>query len=184
MKQSLRKQIRTQKHTFSEEQLKAFSEDVCSRLLQEDRLHGANTILAFYPLPDEVNITKVINILASRGKLVLLPEVISDTEMILREYHGHSDLKEGAFGILEPTGKEFKDYSIIDIALIPGMAFDANGNRLGRGKGYYDRFFAKLLKDAPTLPYLIGVCYPFQLLGSVPTEEYDHPVDEVISCNQ
>lgn len=180
MKQSLRKQIRTLKHTFSAEQLNAFSGDVCSRLLKEARLLDAQTILAFYPLPDEVNIIEVIDTLAAKGKLVLLPEVISDTEMILREYHGPSDLKEGAFGILEPTGKEYKDYSLIDIALIPGMAFDAQGNRLGRGKGYYDRFFAKLLKESSILPHLIGVCYPFQIVEEVPTDEYDYSVDKVI----
>jgi 5,10-methenyltetrahydrofolate synthetase len=83
-------------------------------------------------------------------------------------------LAEGAFHILEPIGEQFADYEKIDVALVPGMAFDAAGHRLGRGKGYYDRFLAA----HPHL-YKIGVCFPFQHVAEVPVNEYDVCMDEV-----
>ena len=96
--------------------------------------------------------------------------------MELRRYSGPADLQRGAFGIFEPTGELFTDYNTIDVAIIPGMAFDAKGHRLGRGKGYYDRFLAKLSPST----YKIGLCFSWQLVDYVPTDEHDIPMDEVI----
>jgi 5-formyltetrahydrofolate cyclo-ligase len=64
--------------------------------------------------------------------------------MELREYGGPDDLRKGCYGIMEPTGNTFTNLETIDVAVIPGMSFDSNGNRLGRGKGYYDRFLKKI----------------------------------------
>lgn len=179
MKSDLRKKIRLLKHTFSEEQLSAFSENVCSRLLADADIVKANIIFAYWPLPDEVDIRPVIEVLLEAKKRILLPEVVSDSEIILREHHNKSDLKTGAFGILEPTGSLFTDYPLIDLILVPGMAFDKKGNRLGRGKGYYDRFLANVKEKSNTLPTLIGVCFPFQIVEEVPTDKYDLPVDRL-----
>lgn len=84
-------------------------------------------------------------------------------------------MTRGAFGIMEPSGELFTDYSRITLAVVPGMAFDSHGHRLGRGKGYYDRFL-------PLLPqaYKIGVCFPFQLVDDVPIEPTDVVMDEVV----
>lgn len=181
MKKALRKHIRTLKRGYTKEQLSAMSSDICSQLLFNSWVNDAEVVLAYYPLPDEVDVLPVIDALVKRGKPVVLPEVVSDSEMILREYHSAKDLKVGAFGILEPTGIIFTEYSRLDAALIPGMAFDSHGNRLGRGKGYYDRFLATIEEDCGTLPHLIGVCFPFQIVEQVPTDSFDHAVDE-ISC--
>ena len=86
------------------------------------------------------------------------------------------DLQAGAFGILEPTGKLFTDYKKIDVAVVPGMAFDKEGRRLGRGKGYYDRFL-RLLPNT----YKIGICFSWQLVDHVPTDEHDILMDQVLS---
>ena len=95
--------------------------------------------------------------------------------MELRRYTGPSDLAIGAYNIMEPTGEVYDDYKEIDLAVIPGVAFDAEGNRMGRGKGYYDRFL-------PLVPqaYKLGVCFPFQKVDSIPTDEHDIRMDEVI----
>ena len=107
-------------------------------------------------------------------KQILLPVVIGN-DLELRLYTGPQDLKKGAYGIEEPVGEPFTDYASIDLAIIPGVAFDVHGNRLGRGKGYYDRLL-------PRLPhiYKIGICFPFQLLEEVPTEALDVRMDEVL----
>ena len=75
---------------------------------------------------------------------------------------------------MEPTGEPFTDYEQIDIVLVPGMAFDAAGHRLGRGRGYYDRFLIQ------TACRKIGVCFPFQRVAEVPTDDHDVMMDEVI----
>lgn len=175
-KKELRNFIRLQKRQFNHEQLTEMSVSIIERLTMHPRVVVADTLFIYYSLNDEVNTHQFINTLVERGKKVLLPAVISDTEIELREYHGKKDLLEGFFNIMEPIGNTFNDYSAIDVAIVPGMAFDSRGNRLGRGKGYYDRFLSKL-PDA----YKIGLCFAFQKLPGIPTEENDIRMDEVIS---
>ena len=95
--------------------------------------------------------------------------------MELHRYTSRADLQEGAFHIMEPIGEPFGDHDQINVALVPGMAFDAAGRRLGRGKGYYDRFLAA----HPHL-YKIGVCFPFQRVAEVPFEEHDVCMDLIV----
>ena len=82
----------------------------------------------------------------------------------------------GAYNIMEPVGEVFTDYAQIDLAVIPGVAFDRQLNRMGRGKGFYDRLLPQL-GDA----YKIGICFDFQLVESIECEEHDIRMDEVIS---
>ena len=141
------------------------------------RLADVQTILAYYSLSDEVCTHQLIDDLVAEGKTVLLPKVLDATTMELRCYTGPHDLVEGPFGIMEPVGEPFTDYSLIEVALIPGIAFDAYGHRLGRGRGYYDRF----LRTKGTVPFVrIGVCFDFQKVDSVPVDTNDIPVDVVI----
>ena len=97
--------------------------------------------------------------------------------MVICEYNKNASLNKGAFNIMEPYGTPYTNYSEIDLAIIPGMAFDNNGNRLGRGKGYYDRLLEKM-----TSIYKIGICFPFQMVDNVPTECTDIKMNEII-CN-
>jgi 5-formyltetrahydrofolate cyclo-ligase len=146
-----------------------------TKLSKHPRLADARTVLLYSALPDEVPTLPLLNRLTAEGKTVLLPRVVSDTDMELRRYTGPNDLEPGAFGIMEPTGELFTDYDLIDVAIVPGMAFDREGHRLGRGKGYYDRFLARL----PHI-YKIGICFPFQLVDKVPADVHDILMDEVI----
>lgn len=174
-KEGLRRQMRQRKQQYSQRQLEQLSLSVIDRL--QPRLADAQTILAYYSLPDEVCTRQLLDDLLSSGKTVLLPRVIDSEHMELRRFTGSHDLHEGAFHILEPVGDLFTDYHLIDVALIPGVAFDAQGHRLGRGRGYYDRF----LRTMGTAPFLrIGVCFDFQKVESVPSEAHDIPVDVVI----
>jgi 5-formyltetrahydrofolate cyclo-ligase len=78
---------------------------------------------------------------------------------------------------MEPVGEEMPADKVLDVVLVPGMAFDSEGNRLGRGKGYYDRFLKLLTNPRPKL---IGVCFDFQKVDMVPTEPTDVKVDVVV----
>ena len=179
-KDELRRQMRLRKQQYTRQQLEELSLPVMTRL--RPRLAEARTILAYYSLPDEVNTHQLIDDLMADGKTVLLPTVIGEGEMEWHVYSSVSALKNGAFGIGESEGDLYSDFSQETsssekqmIALVPGVAFDAEGRRLGRGKGYYDRFLA-----AHPYIYKIGVCFDFQKVPEVPADEQDEPVDEVI----
>ena len=171
-KQELRQAIHRQKHLHADDDVS----EILKRLQQHPRVVKADTLLLYSALPDEVPTQSLLDELVAQGKTVLLPRVVSDTDMELRQYTGMQDLQAGAFGILEPTGKLFTDYKKIDVAVIPGMAFDKKGHRLGRGKGYYDRFL-RLLPNT----YKIGICFSWQLVDHVPTDEHDILMDHILS---
>ena len=175
-KQLLRHQMRELKRQHGD-RLPMLSADVADKLAScLKRSPSPATIMAYWPLPDEVDIRPLINRLAAAGVTVLLPRVTGDTTMELRRYTSAADLCEGAFHIMEPTGELFTAYDDIDVALVPGLAFDAAGHRLGRGRGYYDRFLS-------VHPHItaIGVCFPFQRVATVPSEPHDVAVSEVVS---
>ena len=171
-KEDLRRQIRQIKRQFTLKQLEELSLPIVTRLRQQ--LSGSQTIVAYYPLPDEVDIRPLLDEWIAEGKSVILPKVTGDDTMELRRYTSHDDLQEGAFHILEPVGELFTDFASIDVVLVPGVAFDAEGHRLGRGRGYYDRFLRTLTVQT------IGVCFDFQKVDEVPFDKYDIPVDKVI----
>lgn len=190
-KKRLRRLMSQELRTYTSAEQTLLSEDTCSLILSNPRVIAADTVVAFWPLPDEVDIRPAIRELYQQGKTVLLPRVVSDTEMVLCLYEGDDSLTEGAYGIMEPAigSEQFSmnneqlainnyDYlcSLGAVAvLVPGRAFDHDGHRLGRGKGYYDRFLASC-PEAHT----IAVCYPFQIIDNVPTNQYDIPVKELI----
>lgn len=176
-KQELRRQVRALKKAHAAEQLSAASQQLCRKVLGMACWQAADTLLLYHPLPDEVDVRPLIAAGYQQGKRVLLPVCVGDS-LELRIYQGEASLSVGSFGILEPTGPLFsaQDCCQIQLALIPGMAFDAEGHRLGRGKGYYDRLLPGL-----TEAHLIGICYDFQLLDAVPSEPHDCLVHEVVT---
>ena len=175
LKRELRTLMRQKKGQFTQQQLCELSLPIVDRI--KPMLAGVKTIVAYYSLPDEVDTHGFIDWLIAEGKTVYLPKVISDEYMVLCRYTGAESLCEGVFGIMEPVGEELLADEAIDVVLVPGMAFDGEGNRLGRGKGYYDRFL-KLLTNPH--PKLIGVCFDFQKVDMVPTEPTDVKVDVVV----
>lgn len=176
-KQTLRQAIRNAKKEHTSEELQQMSLLIVHRVLDLAELCQAKTVVAYASLPDEVGTGELLKRLISDGKRVLLPKVLDDNYMELRQYTGRDDLEEGAFHIQEPIGPTFSSLKTIDVAIVPGMAFTPDGHRLGRGKGYYDRFLAQL----HTTTVKIGVCFPFQLVEHLPSEPHDIRMDKVIS---
>ena len=174
-KRTLRKQIRETKRQFSDKELEELSLPIISRLLSHPVIVGSKTILMYYSLHDEVNTHHAVNQLIASGKTVLLPRVVDGENMEIRVYRSPDDLAPGRYGIMEPTGKTYTRYEDIDVAVVPGMAFDQYGHRLGRGKGYYDRFLPKA-----SHAYKIGVCFDFQKQEAIPTDANDITMDCVL----
>ena len=174
----LREQMREAKRQHADK-MAGWSAEIVEKLWQQ--IGESRVVMAFWPLPDEVDVRPLIDRLVAEGRTVVLPKVTGDKTMELRRYTSQADLSEGAFHILEPVGEPFVDYEQIDVALVPGVAFDAAGHRLGRGRGYYDRFLAEHLapRPSPLAPRLIGVCFPFQRVAVVPVDAHDVVLDQI-----
>lgn len=150
------------------------SAEILAALEAHPAFRAAHTVLLYHSLPDEVCTHDFIRKWSDK-KQILLPVVIGD-DLELRIYTGPEELATGSYGIEEPTGELFTDYTSIDFIAVPGVAFDRHGNRLGRGKGYYDR----LLPHIPSA-YKAGICFPFQIVEEVPADRFDIRMDEIIT---
>lgn len=175
-KQQLRKTIRQRKKQYSLEQRQAWSSEIEQRLLAHPRIKAAQVVMLYYALPDEVDTRHLVDSLLAEGKTVILPKCVDDAHIEPRLYTGPADLAEGIYNLLEPVGAPYADIHRIEVIVVPGMSFDDEDHRLGRGRGYYDRF----LEQLPEV-YKIGVCYHFQRVDHVPTDPYDRAMDEVVS---
>ena len=175
-KNEIRTFIRQQKNLHTQEQLASMSEAVCNSIVCDGQWRLCNTVLLYYPLQDEVDVRPLIQMAHQAGHRVLLPVVVGQ-DLELRLYQGEDSLRAGAYNIMEPVGPLFppEQYCQIQMAIVPGMAFSASGQQLGRGKGYYDRLLPQLSQA-----YKIGVCFPFQFLTDVPSEEHDVAMNEVV----
>ena len=171
-KTDIRRDIRQLKRMLTDEQ-KAIAASKCfSRLEQFQEFIDADRILVYASLPDEISTDEFISRWYGR-KQIFLPRVNGDDLDILPYRPG--DTAEGAFGIDEPTGNECRDISEIDLVVVPAMAFDRRGNRLGRGRGFYDR----LLHNA-TCP-LIGAAYAIQIVEHIPAEPHDIKIPTIVT---
>ena len=171
LKRQLRKQIREEKKNQHPDVLRTNSAVLLRQIENHPNFIASKTILLFYSLGDEVYTHDFVEKWHS-AKKILLP-VVQGNILVLRHYTGKECLQAGAFNIEEPIGKNFTDYDEIELAVIPGLSFDKQGNRLGRGKGYYDKLLPLLHS------YNIGICHQFQAREDIPAEPFDRKMDEV-----
>ena len=175
VKDVLRKQMRRRKRELTPEQ-KLEDEQLVFGLIDRFNLLGdARHILLYYSLPDELPTHDTVVRWASEpGRTIYLPRVVGDDIEVV-PYTGPDSLSDdNAFHIAEPTGPAV-DASVLQAIIVPGVAFDTQCNRMGRGRGYYDR----LLADSQA--YTIGVAHDCQLLEHVPCQEHDRCLDCVIT---
>jgi len=172
-KKKYRKQVKEAKQKYSLIEKKELSELIWEKAEKENWFINSKTILAYWSMEDEVHTHDFI-LKWYKEKTFLLPCVEGDI-LKLRLFEGIESMKEGeAFSILEPVGKEFVDYESIDLMIIPGIAFDKENNRLGRGKGFYDR----LLSVSNSIK--VGVCFEFQFFEKIPAEEFDVKMNYIV----
>lgn len=174
-KQELRKQIRAAKKAVPFCDKLRRSQPIMAQVEELERFQEARTVLLYWSMEDEVQTQDFVR-RWYKEKCILLPCVDGD-DLRLRQYTGPECMRSGEqFGIGEPTGEEFTQYDTIDLIIVPGVAFDKKGNRMGRGRGFYDRLL-KTTRNA----YKIGVAFDFQIKDSIPTESFDVPMDKVIA---
>ena len=171
-KKELRTLIKTLKKQHTKEQLLEQSEKILAKLEQHPDFIKAERVMLYNALPDEVQ-TQAFLEKWHLKKTIILPTVVGD-DIIPVEYAKDTGFAVGDFNILEPQNVPYT--GDFDLIVVPGVGFDRQGNRIGRGRGYYDRFLCQHL-DVKR----IGICFDFQLVDEVPTEPFDIRMDEVIS---
>jgi 5-formyltetrahydrofolate cyclo-ligase len=172
-KQALRKDMACRKKEYSSTWLSARSLEALIRLEGLDLFKQAKSISLYHALPGEVETSAFIE-KWEETKTIFLP-LVEGNDLYFHTYKGKHYLQRGAFGIMEPERENSCSTEQIDLIIVPGIAFDRQCNRMGRGKGYYDRLLT-------TLPIpKIGLCYHFQLVDKIPTEPFDIPVDMVVT---
>ena len=173
-KTELRKEIADLKKQISTEQKQQEARAVFSKVETLSEFKSAENILLYWSTSDELSTHEIIEKWSNR-KQIILPTIVGD-KLILKPYMPGQNMKKGALGIWEPdTVDNFTEN--IDLMIIPGIAFDSDKNRLGRGKAFYDRFLANksLVK--------IGVGFDLQLLPRIPSEKSDIKMDKVITAS-
>jgi len=171
-KDSIRLRVKARKSLLSDDERVSAARRVFDLVESTAAFTLAEHILMYHSLPDELSTHEFIDRWASR-KHFYLPRVNGVNLDILP--YDRSRLHLGAFNIEEPTGDETADIADIELIIVPGVAYDRHGNRIGRGKGYYDR----LLRD--TQAVTIGVAYSCQLCDDIEPDDFDIPVNYVIT---
>jgi 5-formyltetrahydrofolate cyclo-ligase len=175
-KAALRKHIRARLEKISPAVRAVESIELCERL--KPQLRSARTILFFAPLPGEIDLWSLLEETVQEGKAVALPwfDPATQTYLTRRVENPAGEIVAGKFGVREPApGCPEIPPEKFDLILVPGVAFDLSGNRLGRGKGFYDRLLAGISGVK------CGVGYDFQLLEKIPAEPHDAKMDFILT---
>ncbi|MCB9616271.1 MAG: 5-formyltetrahydrofolate cyclo-ligase [Sandaracinus sp.] len=178
MKEELRRRMRAVRKGLPREARAERSRKIGERLLEVPELASAKVVAAFVAIHGEVNLAPAVQRLRERGVAIALPRVDLEEQAIVLHAHEPGDvLDESGFGVPEPSPDAPRvDLASVDVVLVPGLAFDPNGFRIGYGKGYYDQLL-------PTLPnaFRLAVGYDFQLVVEVPSLPHDVPVQAIVT---
>ena len=173
-KKALRAEIRTQKRAMTEEQIAKTSEALAQKFYAHPAYQQAKVIFGYLSYNQEVRTVPMLEQALRDGKRVAVPKVYGD-EMKFLYLEDLSRIGKGYAGIPEPLDDGPVAEDPTALVLMPGLAFDREGHRIGYGGGFYDKFLARE-PEHPT----VALCYAFQMLPKVETEEFDIPVDLVL----
>lgn len=175
-KEELRLYMREKRRALKSWEIESKSAVIEERLFDIKEFLAAKTVMSYISSFKEVSTIAIVNRLFNEKKHVAVPVSNTADETITVSYiNSLTELSDGAYGIKEPSVIKECDISDIDVILVPGLAFDIKGSRMGFGKGYYDKLLSKIsaLK--------IGLCYDFQLLNNIPNDKHDIPMDIIIT---
>lgn len=176
-KKILRQEIKSRLSKISPDEKLKLSRAVIQKFLSLPAYKDAKIIMAYLSMPEEIQLQEFFKAAFSDEKILAVP-FISAGEMTAVELPNMNALEVGAYGILTVKSdvRKFIDAVEIDCVITPGVAFDIHGHRLGRGGGYYDKFLNRAINAKK-----IALAYDCQIVDSVPAENYDIPVDAVIT---
>lgn len=174
-KEIVRQQLSLERKKYTYDELYNRSLEVLDVVEITGVFQQANKIFIYNALQDEVQTFDFIRKWGDKKNFYL--PVVAEDDIVFRECTSSVSFTQSTLGIMEPLGEDFTDYDKIDLVIVPGVAFDRNKNRMGRGKGFYDRFLPKI--KAPKM----GICFEFQLLDNIPADNNDIKMDYIVSEN-
>lgn len=184
-KQELRQKIKIElsqnKHNFEK-----WSKSICQNIINSEFYQKAQIVYAYMALPDEVDLSVLIDDALCKNKTVFVPKVVPNSNKMIFFDYSKCQFENGSFGILEPKTEDIKEEKIAGdhtaIFLVPGRVFGEDGERIGRGKGFYDIYLSNFLKTQKKSVLVAGVCFPIQIGKQVPTTEHDIKMDQIFTC--
>ncbi|MGP4090327.1 5-formyltetrahydrofolate cyclo-ligase [Streptomyces sp. KR55] len=185
-KRTLRREILAVRGRLPADDVQAVSAALARRALELPELAQAGTVAAYVSVGSEPGTLALLDTLHARGVRVLLPALLPDNDLDWGAYAGEGSLARvqhgGKMALLEPVGERLGPDAVTaaDVVLLPGLAVDACGMRLGRGGGSYDRVLARL-EDAGARPALVVLLYDSEVVERVPVEAHDRPVHAVVT---
>lgn len=180
MKDIIRKKVLEVRNKLADEEVTRLSESILLNLRKNSFFNDSAHIMVYLDFKHEVRTDSIINYCLEHNKNVYIPICIPETyELCISRITDMKELKSGHFGIREPMTEYIRlaDSRLIDLVLVPGVAFDSSGNRIGFGAGYYDRFMKRLKPGAVKA----ALAYSFQVVDMVPSDEYDIPADYIVT---
>ncbi len=179
-KKELRKAMDARLHALTAAEKETWSTAVCARLTALPQYQKAKRIMAFLNMPDEVSLDALIRDALQAGKEVYVPVCLDRTRLEAHRLEALDQAVCGAYGIrTAPPGSPRIDADKLDLIIVPGLAFDRQGHRLGHGAAYYDRFLAKKGKAAA-----VAAAWDVQLVPDVPTEAHDITMTDIVTDKQ
>ncbi|MFJ8863707.1 5-formyltetrahydrofolate cyclo-ligase [Streptomyces sp. NPDC102451] len=181
-KTTLRRELLAARRLLASEDVRNAATVLASAAQDLPELTGARTVAAYVSVGREPGTHVLLDALRARGVRVLLPVLMADNDLDWAVFEGAEHLVPADRGLLEPDGVRLGPQAVLDAdaVLLPGLAVDGLGTRLGRGGGSYDRVLARLAA-AGADPALIVLLYDDEVVALVPEEPHDHPVDAVVT---
>lgn len=179
-KDKIRKEILKKRNNLSYEEVEKKSSLIIKNL--EKFIKNAENVMIFMDMKNEVRITKLMELYPEKNFFISKITDSQNREMKINKYN-ENELILHKFGYYESSSNDFYDEKILDIVIVPAIAFDFWKNRIGFGGGYYDTFLKKVREKNKKVLF-IGVCYNFQIIDKIPTEEHDMVVSFVVNENQ
>ena len=176
-KDKIRKEILAKRNILSDKDINEKSDLIIKNLASY--IENVQNIMIFMDMKTEVKITKLLELYPKKNFFISKITNSKNREMKINKYN-KNELILHKFGYYESSSNDFYDEEILDVVIVPALAFDSKKNRIGFGGGYYDTFLEKVRKKNNKVLF-IGVCYDFQIIDSVPTEKHDVTLDFVIS---
>ncbi|MFI2434850.1 5-formyltetrahydrofolate cyclo-ligase [Streptomyces sp. NPDC018693] len=185
-KRMLRRKFIAVRNTLTADDVREAAAALAGRALELPELAHARTVAAYVSVGSEPGTLALLDALRARGVRVLLPALLPDNDLDWGAYAGEGSLERvqhgGKMALFEPTGARLGPGAVTgaDVVLLPGLAVDARGMRLGRGGGSYDRVLARL-ERAGVRPALVVLLYDAEVVEQVPAEAHDRPVHAVVT---
>lgn len=179
-KDKIRKEILAKRNILSDKDINKKSDLIIKNLASY--IENIQNIMIFMDMKTEVKITKLLELYPKKNFFISKITNSKNREMKINKYN-KNELILHKFGYYESSSNDFYDEEILDVVIVPGLAFDSKKNRIGFGGGYYDTFLEKV-RQKNNKALFIGVCYDFQIIDNIPTEKHDVTLDFVISENK